>query len=155
HRAPKRVSMGKEGLASSWTLLAGEDPAKAHEALWALVAAPEESVAFLKARLKPVDGGKIQKLLTDLNSAQFAARQAALKELTAGAEQALGAMRMAINQNLPLETQRRLQQIIKDLPDIPGPDTVRTIRAIMVLERIGSTEARSVLETLARGASGA
>ena len=39
--------------------------------------------------------------------------------------------------------------------DNPAPETVRTIRAIMVLERIGSPEAQGVLESLARGAPGA
>ena len=38
---------------------------------------------------------------------------------------------------------------------VPGPETLRTIRAIMVLERIGTAEAQAVLETLAGGAPGA
>ena len=47
---------------------------------------------------------------------------------------------------------RRLEQISNTLSDIPGPETVGTIRAIMALERIGSPEAQAVLETLAQGA---
>jgi hypothetical protein len=47
-----------------------------------------------------------------------------------------------------------LQETLKAL-DMPGPETARTIRAIMVLERIGSADARSLLEVLAQGASAA
>ena len=43
---------------------------------------------------------------------------------------------------------------MKNLPDVPDPETIRTLRAIIVLERIGTPEARSVLETLGRGAPG-
>ena len=61
----------------------------------------------------------------------------------------------ALKGNITLEARRRLEQILKDLPDRPGPETVRTTRAIMALERIGSAEARGVVEALARGAPGA
>ena len=56
---------------------------------------------------------------------------------------------------MSMETRRRLEQILSALSDVPGPDTLRTIRAIMVLERIGSPEAQGVLEALSRGAPGA
>ena len=39
--------------------------------------------------------------------------------------------------------------------DVPSPETIRTIRAIMALERIGTADARAVLEALAGGAPGA
>jgi len=51
-----------------------------------------------------------------------------------------------------LETRRRLEQILNLVSGVPAPETLRTIRAIMALERIGSPEAKSVLETLAKGA---
>ena len=54
--------------------------------------------------------------------------------------------------NITLESRRRLEQILNTLLDIPGPETIRTVRAIMVLERIGSPEAKTVLESLARRA---
>ena len=56
---------------------------------------------------------------------------------------------------ITLETRRRLEHILNNLPDVPGPGAVRNIRAIMALERIGSSEAQGVLEALARGAPGA
>ena len=90
-----------------------------------------------------------------MNSEVFTVRQTATKELETAAEQAQAAIRKEMKGNPTLETRRRLEQILNTIPDIPGPDTVRTIRAIMVLERIGSLESQSVLETLARGVPGA
>ena len=55
--------------------------------------------------------------------------------------------------NPPLETRRRLEQVLKaSWADVPGPETLRTIRAIMARERIASPEAQAVLEALAGGA---
>jgi hypothetical protein len=54
--------------------------------------------------------------------------------------------------DLPAEARRRLEQITESLHDNIEPNTLRTIRAIMVLEKIGSPEARRVLEALAHGA---
>jgi hypothetical protein len=45
---------------------------------------------------------------------------------------------------------RRLEQILKTLAEYPVPEIVRTIRAIMALERIGSPEAQAVLVALTR-----
>ena len=39
--------------------------------------------------------------------------------------------------------------------DAPSPETIRTIRAMMVLERIRTPEAKNALEMLAKGAPGA
>ena len=54
-----------------------------------------------------------------------------------------------------MEARRRLEHVLNTVTDVPGPEIVRTIRAIMALERICSPEAQGVLEALARGAPGA
>ena len=122
-----------------------------------MIAAPAQSVSFLRGRLKPVpavDGGQIQRWIVDLGSDQFKVRDAALKQLHKAGEQVQMPIELAIKADPPLEMRRRLKQILEAANVSPGPETVRTIRAIMVLERIGSTEAQAVLETLARGAPG-
>ncbi len=60
-----------------------------------------------------------------------------------------------MRENVSLETRRRLAQVLTNLSDRLSPETLRTIRAITVLEQIGTPEAKAVLETLARGAPGA
>jgi hypothetical protein len=55
----------------------------------------------------------------------------------------------------PLETRRRLKLVLDIVTTTPAPEDLRTGRAIMVLERIGSADARAVLEALAGGAPSA
>jgi len=99
--------------------------------------------------------GNAKQWITDLDSEKYAVRQAATKELTTAGPQAKVPIEKAIRGNISLEMRRRLEQILRNLSDTPGPETVRTIRAITALERIGSPEAQGVLEGLARGAPGA
>src|SRR5262249_37040111 len=72
-------------LDSCWTDLAREDAAAAYKAIRALIASPAEAVAFLKQHLQPVaavDAKQLARLIADLDSEQFAQREAATKELT-------------------------------------------------------------------------
>jgi RNA polymerase sigma factor (sigma-70 family) len=145
-------------LGSCWSDLRSPNAATAHRAIGMLVANPKDSVLFLKKQVKPVeptDRRKIDKWVGDLNSDVFAVRQAATKELQGAGEQAKAAVRNALQSEIPLETRRRLEQILNVLTDAPSPDVVRNVRAIMALERIGAPEAELVLKALAQGASGA
>ena len=151
-------SASPQDLERLWTGLADDDAAKAHEAMWSLVAAPEEMVRFLQGRLKPValaDQAKIQHWITDLDSSKFAIRQAAAKELEKVGEQVKVPIQKALKGDTTLETRRRLEQILNTMTGVPGPETLRNVRAIMALEWIGSRDAERVLQALARGAPGA
>jgi hypothetical protein len=83
-----------------------------------------------------------------------ATRQAAAKELESAGYQVQAAIQGAFKKNITLETRRRLEQIWNAV-SAPNSETVRAILAIMVLERIGSHEAETVLQALAQGAAGA
>jgi WD40 repeat protein len=147
-----------QDLESLWVHMADQDASKAHKALWTLMAAAKQSVPFLRNRLKPAalaDQAKIQEWIADLDNDKFAIRQAAVKQLEKVGGQGRAPIQEALKGNLLLQTSRRLEQILNTLSDVPGPETLRTIRAIMVLERIGSPEAQGVLETLAHGAPAA
>jgi len=56
---------------------------------------------------------------------------------------------------VPLETRRRLEQLLKTLHADPPPVDLRMLRAVQALELTGTPEARMVLETLAQGAAAA
>jgi hypothetical protein len=71
-------------LQTYWADLAGDAP-KAFRAIQALADWPEQTVPFLKERLRPVPAPgpqHIGRLIADLDSDQFAVREAAFKELT-------------------------------------------------------------------------
>jgi hypothetical protein len=94
-------------------------------------------------------------LIADLDSDKFAVRQKAAKELRQIGGTAEPFIKKALEGPISLEARRRLEQILPSLADDLGPETVRTIRAIMVLERIGNTPAKRLLQELAGGAGGA
>jgi WD40 repeat protein len=145
-------------LETLWNSLAGEGVV-AHRAMWALVEHPAESVALLRERLRPaplpppVDAKKVEKWLTELDSSEFAVREAASKglaELGAAIEPQL---KKKLAANPPLEMRKRLEALLDRLPnDRDTPETLRQRRTVRVLEQIGSQDARDLLRKLSSGA---
>ncbi len=149
--------LGEEDLQACWADLINGDVETVRQVHWTLVNGKKQSVPFMRGKLKPValaDQGKIQKWIADLNSETFTIRQAAARELEKVGDQIQVPIQKALKEGPSLETRRRLEQILKTLPDVLGSETVRTIRAIMALERIGSPEAKAVLEALSQGVPG-
>jgi len=150
-------TLGTHELEEKWSELFSADAGQAHQAIWALTAFPKESLPFLKSRLRPtviIEPTQINKWIADLDSDQFALRQAASKELARAWDQTQKPIQEALRKNPTLETRRRLEQILNARSDIPAPESVQSIRAIMALERIGSPDAQAILGTLATGAPG-
>jgi RNA polymerase sigma factor (sigma-70 family) len=144
-----------------WTDLMGEDAAKAHRALWGLVAAPREAVPLLKQRLEPVsppsDKGREQValLLRELTTGEFAARQKAEAELVKLGTSILPLLRKAAQEEgLPLEARRRLENLIERLVKVGEGDRVRHTRVLELLEHLGTSEAKVLLEAYASGVPG-
>jgi len=138
-----------------WLALANPDGAKAAEAMQAFAAQPAETCAFFKMRLRPVPSAtakQIAQLLADLQSDQYPIRQRAMVELEKLGGQARSALEKALLANPGVEPRRRLESLLQKLePPIAAPDLLQAIRAIEVLERIGTADARELLEELATG----
>jgi RNA polymerase sigma factor (sigma-70 family) len=151
--------LSKNQLETCWTDLGGENADRAYQARWQLLSAPKEAVRLLASRLRPAlaaDAGKLQQWIGEVGSERFAVRQTAMTELKNLGEQAKGTIEQALKGNPSLEARRRLEQILDHLSSaVPGPATVQAVRAVIILEEIGSVEARRVLQMLAKGASGA
>jgi WD40 repeat protein len=154
---PPMEKEGKPSLNSLWAALAGE-PAKAYRAIWALSEA-KDAAAFLRDKLapvKPVTEERLQKLIADLESETFAVRESATKALAELGENAAPAMRKTLTSKPPLETRKRLEDLIQRIEaKTLTTEELRTWRALDVLERIGTPEVRQVLKALADGAPGA
>jgi WD40 repeat protein len=141
-------------LGTLWSDLAGADAGKAYDAIGALAAAPGTSVPFLMDRLKPspeLPAARIRALIADLDSGEFRVREAAYKELEKLEEKATGMLREALAKNPVVEVRRRIESLIAVARTVRSPETVRRLRAIQVLEDIGSDDARHIIETLATG----
>ncbi len=154
---PKKLAL--KDIQLIWADLKGEeDTFKAHVAIWTLVANPQKTVQFLKEHLQPVPEVKpqrIKRLLADLDSPDFAVREAASKELEQLGDVVEGALREALKNKPSAEVGRRVQAILDHPRLVRSPDALQRMRAIRVLELIGRPEARKILEVLAGGAPSA
>jgi HEAT repeat protein len=113
----------------------------------------------MKKRLNPAavaDPKRIDELLGQLDDVQYKVRQKAIAELQKLGEQIVPAIDKALASNLPLEPRLRLQELRDRLTGVVlQGERLQVARAVEVLERIGTPEARQVLESLATGAPGA
>jgi WD40 repeat protein len=135
--------------------LAAADGPRCHRAIWKLTAAPGQAVSLFRERLRPAvaaDPKRIARLLTDLDSESFATRERATKELRQIGEAALPALRKAVEGGLTVEQRRRADELMEGWKGTT-PEWLYAMRAIEVLEHIGSPEARRLLEALAHGIS--
>ena len=142
---------------SWWSELASADAAKAYAAVWKLIDARDRSVAVLRKNLTPAaaeDFRKAEQLLRDLDS--FSVRQAAAKELEKMGSAVAPVLRQVLAANPSPEVRRRLETLLEKCSrGIPSAEVLRRLRCVLVLERIGSPEARQVLQSMADGAPAA
>jgi WD40 repeat protein len=153
------VELTKGEVAALWTDLGGDDAAAAWAGINKLATAPGLAVALLRQHLHPtpaVAAGKIDRLIADLDSNKFRTRQEATDELAKLGELAVPALGKVLAGHPSLETRRRVEQLLEKATRLTlTPEEVRLVRAVEVLERLGTAEARQVLATLAGGAPGA
>jgi WD40 repeat protein len=142
-------------LETLWSTLGSNDVGRALRDMARLTDAPKDTVAFLQDHLQPVPHvaeDHVARLIADLDSGKFAVRQKATKELEMLAEAAEASLRKALADKPSLELQNRLNDLLKPLETLlPPPERLRALRAIQVLEEIGSREALHVLENVSKG----
>jgi WD40 repeat protein len=150
------MKLDAEELEAAWKDLAVADAAKAHRALWRLVAAPREAVPLLGSRLKPVaapEPAVLTKLIGDLAGEAVAAQEKATKDLEDLEELAETALQDALERKPPPEVRDRLKTLLERL-DRPVTDAeqLRALRAVSVLGQVGGPDAQKVLDAVAKGA---
>jgi RNA polymerase sigma factor (sigma-70 family) len=145
-----------ESAAKAWADIASKDAARAFRARGALSAAPGAALRLSTAHLHPAQAADphfLRRLLTDLESEQFAVRDKAQKELEDLGDLAESALRQTLERKPTLEVRRRVQAVLERLRGpVTRPELLQSLRAAAVLEDIGTPEARRLLEQLAKGA---
>src|SRR5262249_34931086 len=128
---------------------------KAFAARGKLACSPTEAVPLLKKRLKPVPPADLQavrQLLADLDSDRFADRERGRTGLEELGDRAAAALRQALTRKPPLELHPPISALLKRLSGpVVDPETLRAVRAVAVLEDVGTADARRVLDALAKG----
>ena len=153
-KSPAKLSVDE--LASRWDTLAGGDAVKAYRAEWELADRPAAAVALIRDRLKPAKAAElatVRSLLAKMDAEEFAEREEATKELQHLGYAAVPALRQALRGELSAEQKKRVQDVLATVaaPAILSGDSLREVRAIAVLERAATPEARKLLADLAGG----
>jgi hypothetical protein len=104
-------------------------------------------VARKIAGMRPLEGQRIVELVEKLESARFAERERATKELERMGWAAEAGMRRHLELGCTLEAKRRVERILGKLN---GTRALEVIRSVELLEWIGSGEASAMLEELAK-----
>jgi hypothetical protein len=122
-----------------------------------LAAAPRESVPLLRRHVRPADArvpdaAATRRLIADLDSDDFRVRERAQEALAQAGEAARSAVVEALDSKPSAEVKRRLHALLDrlDAPGVP-PGLVRPLRAVELLERIATPEAKALLGELAAG----
>jgi hypothetical protein len=155
----QRTEPADRDLEALWQNLGDPDGSRAERALWALAAAPGRAVSFLRERLRPVppvEKARLARLVADLGSERFTIRERATRELERLGDVAVPALKRTLEGGGGLELRRRAEQLLhKANGPVTEPERLRPLLAVEALERIGTAEAREILEDLVRGAPGA
>jgi hypothetical protein len=145
-----------EELERNWKDLSNEDAGRAFNAIGALAAVPRRALPLLEkktfAARGNVDAKRLERLIADLDSNRFATREQASKEIEKMGIAALPTLREHLKQpTLLQEARRRMERLIEaaiaQWDFIKGKSTAS--RLTMVLEHVGTPEARALLKKLA------
>jgi WD40 repeat protein len=139
-----------------WKDLADGNARAAYRTVWFLAGMPARSVPLLAQRLRPVPAltpGRLDRLLANLNSDDFQVRSKAAAALEEVGDVAEPALRKVLRAPPSPEVRRQVEALIAKMETpVAPPERLRALRALAVLEHIGSPEAKEVLARLADGA---
>jgi RNA polymerase sigma factor (sigma-70 family) len=156
HRLQPLTPLTPAEQEAHWDGLAAADAVRAHDAIARLVAAGPSSVTYFRERLQPAtepNAEQIGRLVRDLGSEEYTVRTKASKTLEELGDVAETALRRAMEDSPSAEVRRRAEPLLTKMHDAsPSGEPLRSLRAIEVLERIATPEARRLIQKLADGA---
>lgn len=147
-----------EELEPLWNLLGSEDASQADCALQSFVSNGETAVAFLGKHLapaRPVETEQVRKWIVDLSSTDAARRDAASRNLALYGGPFKTLLEQSLESASSTGVRARIGGILNSLETASPtpPESVRDLRAIHALEKIGTPTAIALLDVLAKGDS--
>src|SRR5262249_44448680 len=147
------LKLSEDELNSLWKDLASSDASSAAVAVQKLARAHPQSLPLLGKQLKPVSKEELTQLLADLDSPRFATRDRAMQRLSALGKFIEPVLQKVIREQPSLEVRARVEVLLSKMEATGrSAEELQVLRALEVLEMIGTAQARKVLEGLARGA---
>jgi len=148
-RLPVKGRFKAHELERLWWDMAAE-PFTACQAMNKLLTAPERLVPAIA-----VNRGRLKKLAAELESKDMQVRQRVAAVLVHYGELAGPALRETLDNLRPLDTRPAVEAVLEIITEQPRlAEIQRVLRAVEVLERLGTRRARQVLHRLAAGAPG-
>jgi WD40 repeat protein len=152
--SPRRLT-APPNVEELWTGLDIRDATRAYERMRDLASVPKEGLPILDKRLRtvePVKATVLDSLVHDLDDEDFQVRDRASRRFEELGEVAKPVLTKALEGKPSAEARTRIKELLETLDSPPSGDRLRVLRAVEVLELIGSPEARDVLKRLAGGA---
>ncbi len=157
----REAALTPQELEAAWAALADADGQKGWQAMRRLADAPRDGVPFLGNRLKPLYAGGLPEeatlrgLLTRLDSNRFQEREKASEDIARLGRVVKPFLVKALKAGPSLEVRRRLERLLEGMSDHEATaEEVRQLRALEVLEGIGTEEARRVAAPLTEERAG-
>jgi len=149
-KATESPTSNSKELETLWNRLADSDASRAYQAVCTLIAYPKETVRFLDTRLKPVvvDFQQIDRFIRDLDDNSFDVRKTATEELGKMEEAPEPKLRQILAGKASLEIRRRVEDLLKEIDRNkrePSPQQLLLLRAVEVLDHLGTPEAKVIL----------
>jgi HEAT repeat protein len=134
-----------------WAHLTGADAHLAFRAVEALAADPDRAVPLVRGKLRAVPdfGAQVEALVRRLGDEDFARREGAEAQLAAVGPDAGAALRRAAAKDPSPEVRTRAARLLRRLPADAARPTTGEVRAVEVLEKADTPEARAALAALA------
>jgi hypothetical protein len=142
-----------------WQALRGDDAQKAFTAMRALAAHPDAALKIAGEQLKPaepIDPQWAAARLRDLDDPKFAERERATRELEEVGDRAAAALETFLTAKPSTEAKGRAEKLLAKIrSQVVTGQSAQALRAVEVLEWIGTAKAKALVENLAKGAEGA
>jgi WD40 repeat protein len=150
----------EEEFAELWSQLRESNPKAAFPVMRRLGAHPDVAVQICRQNIKPVaaalEDAVLDRLVQELGDAKFAVREQAFKKLDDLGESAVVGLKSRLASATQQETRNRMMRLLaKHDPVTPTPEMIGEARALEILEQLGTTASRELLQSLAGGAANA
>jgi hypothetical protein len=142
---------------AAWSTLTGKGSPTLLKSIYTLAAAGDDAVALIRDKVRPIpepDAKILAKLLKNLDDDAYDVRKTAETKLQALGDAARPALEQALARGGSAEFKKQLKHLLENPPPIAtSGDQIRALRAVWVLEEVGTTAAKNCLKMLANGAA--
>ena len=156
--SPMRLTTPAQAL-QAWQDLSSTDAQKAYRAIRALSAHPKWALSVFDKHLRavaPYSKQQLQTWIKELDARKFSVRQRVARKLREEAELIKPYLEKVYANPPSLEVQQRLRILLRKMnKTVFSTEKLQRVRAIEVLENIGTPAAQAILQRLAKGAPAA